>query len=309
MASMSDSSSSEKLPVGGTFRRALLGPGLALSAELALQRRSKAIDVRQQAELFAPRVHAMQVPDNPLAWVHMSPLAAASLLLGAGMDAVPLLSCRDRNRIALLSDLLGLRALGVESLMLGRGRRLPREHALHASTVFDLSGQELIALAHELSEEEDTPNYFIGTGAQVHRAGERWAAESLVARSEAGAQFMQTQVCYDLALLEHWLQRLVSAKLTWRYAVVVSLTPFPDLKTAEWMRREMGDSLIPETVLERLADADDQEAEGVALCAETLQAMAAMPGISGVHFPSTGRPDLIAAAIDAAGLGVTSPPS
>ena len=80
MASMSDSSSSEKLPVGGTFRRALLGPDLALSAELALQRRSKAIDVRQQAELFAPRVHAMQVPDNPLAWVHMSPLAAASLL-------------------------------------------------------------------------------------------------------------------------------------------------------------------------------------------------------------------------------------
>ena len=136
----------------GAFRRALQGPELALSAELALKRDSGPSEIATQAAGFRDLVDGVQVPDNPLAWVHMSPLAASSLLLAEGLDPVPMMTCRDRNRIALLSDLLGLRALGVESLMLGRGRRLPKDHALHASTVFDMTGRELIALASELGE-------------------------------------------------------------------------------------------------------------------------------------------------------------
>ena len=112
------------------FRQALQGRDVALSAELALKQDSGATEIASQAELFRDRVDGLQVQDSPLAWVHLSPVAAAALLLDKGLDPVPVLTCRDRNRIALLSDLLGLRALGVESLILSRGRRVPRHHAL-----------------------------------------------------------------------------------------------------------------------------------------------------------------------------------
>ena len=103
-----------------TFRKAIQDGRFAVTAELSLKRESSAAEISRQALLFKDRVDAMQVNDNPLAWVHMSALAAASLLLKQGMDAMPILTCRDRNRIGLQSDLLGLRALGVSSAILTR---------------------------------------------------------------------------------------------------------------------------------------------------------------------------------------------
>ncbi len=279
----------------------MTGGGPALSVELALKRDSGAAAVREQAALFRHRVHGIQVQDNPLAWVHMSPLAASSLLLAEGVDPVPQLTCRDRNRIGLLSDLLGLQALGVESLLLGRGRRVGKQHALHASTVFDMTGRELIAMAAGLSEETDHP-LFIGCGAKARRVKPNWSADALSARGEAGAEFIQTQLCFNVDLLSAWLEALVEARLTWRFSVVVSLAVFPSVETARWVKERMTDSKIPDAVIERLEDAADARAEGIALCAETMRTLAALPGVSGIHLMSMGEPEDMAAAIDASGL-------
>lgn len=283
------------------YRQALQGDRIALSAELSLKRASDAGTVAEQAALFRDRVDGVQVQDNPLAWVHMSPLAAASLLRAEGVDPVPMLTCRDRNRIGLLSDLLGLRALGVESVLLGRGRRVGRRHALHASTVFDMTGRELIAMAAELGEEGEAP-FFIGAGAKARRTRPDWNADSLNAKAEAGAQFLLTQLCFNVDLLRHWLDALVRHRLTWRFSVVVSLAVFPSAETARWVKSHMTDSKIPAAVLRRLDAAPDQRAEGIALCAEAMRAVAALPGVSGIHLMSMGEPRAMAEAIDAAGL-------
>jgi methylenetetrahydrofolate reductase (NADPH) len=287
------------------FRQAVTGDGLALSVDLALKRDSGAAAVREQAALFRDRVHGIQVQDNPLAWVHMSPLAAASLLLAEGMDPVPQLTCRDRNRIGLMSDLLGLQALGVESLLLGRGRRVGKRHALHASTVFDMTGRELISLGAGLGEETGRP-FFIGCGAKARRVKANWTADALAARGEAGAEFLQTQLCFNVDLLSAWLDALVEARLTWRFSVVVSLAVFPSAQTARWVKERMTDSKIPRAVIERLEAAEDEGAEGIALCAETMQAVAGLPGVSGIHLLSMGDPEPMAAAIDASGLAPLS---
>jgi methylenetetrahydrofolate reductase (NADPH) len=283
------------------FRRAVVSDGPALSVELALKRGSGAAAVREQAALFRDRVHGMQVQDNPLAWVHMSPLAASSLLLEEGVDPVPQLTCRDRNRIGLLSDLLGLQALGVESLLLGRGRRVGKRHALHASTVFDMTGRELIAMGAGLAEETGQP-FFIGCGAKAQRVHANWTADALSGRGEAGAEFLQTQLCFNLDLLAAWVEALVEARLTWRFSVLVSLAVFPSAETARWVKQHMTDSRIPDTVIERLEAAENEAAEGIALCAETMQAIAALPGVSGIHLMSMGDVESMAAAIDASGL-------
>ncbi len=284
------------------FQAAVSGADTAISAELALHRNSDAGYIAAQAELFRARVDGLQIQDNPLAWVNMSVLAASSLLLAAGVDPVPRVTCRDRNRIGLLSDLLGLRALGVQSLLLGRGRRVGKKHPLHATTVFDMTGRELISMAAELDEDEASSPFFIGTGAKAHRVKPGWRAEALTARGEAGAQFVQTQLCFNADLLKHWLDALVEAQLTWRYSIVVSLTVFPSADSARWVKENMLDSKIPDSIIERLEGADDEAAEGVAICAEAMREIAALPGVSGLHLMNLGEPELLAQAIDASGL-------
>jgi len=288
-----------------TFKQAMQNRPLAISAELALQRESTAADVAAQAALLGPLVDGLQVTDNPLAWVQMSALAASSLLLQNGVDPIPILTCRDRNRIGLQSDLLGLRALGVTSLVLMRGRRVGKKHALHASTVFDLTGRELIAMAAAMNDDESLgpgSGFLIGTGARAYRAKRGWAAEALTARAEAGAQFLQTQICLNTEVLDRWMNRLVEAQITWRYSVVVTVAVLPSAQTARWVKDNMTDSKIPVAVIERLEKAADPEREGIAICAETMRRIAVIPGISGINLISTGSPEHMAAAIEASGL-------
>jgi len=280
-----------------TFREAVQGGQFAVSAELTVKRDSSADDVRRQVDLLGGDVDGIQVTDNPYAWVQMSALSAAGIVIDHGVDPVPILTCRDRNRIALQSDLLGLQALGVTSLMLMRGHRVPKNHSVSASTVFDLTGRELIALAASLDD-----NFFIGTGARAFRPGPRWRAESLAARAAARAQFVQTQLCFNMEILRQFMKRFVAAKLTRSYSVMVSLSPLPSAATARWVKENMSDSRIPAAVIQRLEDAKDPEREGIAICAELMLEISEIPGVAGVNLMTTGDPEAIPAAIRASGL-------
>lgn len=280
-----------------TFREALRVGTLAMSAELTVQRNSTADDVRRQADLLGRLVDGIQVTDNPYAWVQMSALSAAAILLDHGFDPVPILSCRDRNRTALHSDLLGLEALGVSSMMLMRGHRVPKDHSLPAATVFDLTGRELIAMASALNSKP-----LIGTGARVFRPGPRWRAESLATRAAAGAGFIQTQLCFNMEILRRYMQRFVAAGLAERFSVMVSLSPLPSAQTALWVKKNMSDSRIPDAVVSRLEDAADPEQEGILICAELMQQVSEIPGVSGINLMTTGNPEAIPAAIRASAL-------
>lgn len=288
-----------------TFRQVAQSDAFTISAELTLKHESRADDVRRQAALLGPLTDGIEVNDNPPAWMHMSALAASSLLLGEGVDPIPILTCRDRNRVALYSDLLGCRALGITSLLLTRGRRVIRKHKLHASKVFDIGGRELVAMANEINEEEGArpeEAFFIGTGAKVFPPRPEWRAESLDVRARAGARFLQTQLCFNMKVLRNWMARLVDLKKTWDYSVIVSLTPLPSAKTARWLKKEYSDSKIPKAVIGRLEAARDPKAEGIAICAELMNEVKDIPGISGVNLVTTGEPELLAAAIRASGL-------
>ena len=288
-----------------TFRSAVQSRSVAITAELALKRETTPDDIRTQARSLAPWVDGIQISDNPWAWTQMSSVAAASLLLDEGVDPLPILTCRDRNRIALTSDLLGLRALGARSIMLMRGHRVPRNHPLPAATVFDLSGRELIALAAELNEDETGKagdRLFLGTGARAFRPNAGWRADSLKDRAAAGAEFLQTQLCFNLDLLHDYLSCLVDLKVTWDYSVIVSLTPLPSLETAQWIREHYSDAKIPAAVMQQLEDAQDQRKEGIEICAGLMREMAALPGIAGINLMTTGDTDALIEAIRLSGV-------
>jgi len=286
-----------------TFREAVQGEKFTLTAELTLTRASTADDVRRQADVLARYVDAIQVTDNPFAWVQMSAVSASAILLAHGMDALPVLTCRDRNRIAIESDLLGLRALGVSSLILTRGNKVPKKHAVQAGNVFDMSGQDLIALASSFEDEGPPARcFFIGTGARVFRPTADWKADSLESRAAAGARFLQTQLCFNLNVLRQYMRAMVEAKLTWRYSVIVSLAVLPSAVTATWVKKNMSDSRIPKPVIQRLEAASDPGQEGVRICAELMQEISEIPGVTGINLMTTGDAAAIPAAIEASGL-------
>jgi methylenetetrahydrofolate reductase (NADPH) len=288
-----------------TFRAALQGDGLTVTAELTLTKSSTARDIQQQADMLGDLVDAIQVTDIPYAWVQMSSLSAATILINHGVDPIPILTCRDRNRIALQSDLLGLRALGVTSLVLMRGYQVPKRHSLPGSMVFELSGRELIELAAGVGEGSPPipgEEFLIGTAANAFRPKRNWQAESLKAKAAAGARFMQTQLCFNPDMLRHYMKRLVEVKLTRDYSVMVSLAPLPSAVTATWLKNRMKEARIPAELIQRLEDAKDPEHEGIEICAEMMREISEIPGISGINLMTMGNAEAIAATIEASGL-------
>ena len=287
------------------FGEAVQAKDFSITAELSLRRDFTASDVHRQVDTLGETVDGIQVTDNPWSWVQMSAVAAAGLVLQRGIDPIPLLTCRDRNRIALQSDLLGLRAMGVSSVLLTRGQKDTDNHQVKAATVADTSDLELVAMARALNDDPSggpDEDLFIGTGARLFRAGTKWQAESLKARADAGARFLQTQLCLNTDMIRTYIDALVRTKLTWKYAVIISLAVLPSAKTAIWMKKNMRETKIPVRLIERLEDAGDAELEGIKICAELMQEISEIPGVSGVNLMTMGNPESIPAAIEASGL-------
>lgn len=288
-----------------TFRQAVQSGAFTLTGELNLNRFSGAEDVARQAKLLNPFVDAVQVAENPGGRVQMSSQAAAGIVLREGIDAVPHLSSRDRNRLALESDLLGMASLGVTSMLLMRGDEVPATVRPSPSQLFDLSGRDLIALARELGEDEAVaavPDLNIGAVATVFNPKKTWTPQALLDKAGAGADFIQTQLCFDMGVLRRYMGRLIDNQMTWRTAIVVSIAVLPTAVSANWLRENLKGSLVPTPLIRRLEQARNPEREGIEICAELLQELREIPGITGAHLMTPGEVETIPAAIEASGV-------
>jgi len=242
------------------------------------------------------------VTDNPGGSVHMSTLSAASLLIQKGIDPIAQMNCRDRNNIALQSDLLGAQALGITSLLIQRGDKLPKDYRPKTKQVFDIGSGDLIGAALSLNRGGESADFHIGAVITVFNPKSEWRAKSLVAKANAGARFFQTQMCFDMDLLRRYMARLVAIRLTRRVHIVVSVATLPSAEMARWARDNLRGSVMPDAVIRRLEQASDPEQEGTRLCAELLQEMKEIPGVGGANVVSPGNVATIPAAICAAGL-------
>jgi len=288
-----------------TFRDALRKQAFTVTADLALDRGADAEAVRGQARLLGPLVDAIQVPDAHDGRVQMSGQAAAAILLGEGIDPLVQITGRDRNRIALENDLLGLGVLGVTSVLLTRGEELSSTYKPATRQVLEMSGEDLVTMARLMGEDESipgAPGFCIGTAATVFAPKKTWQPRSLVARADAGAAFIQTQVCYNMKALRRYMDHLVEARLPWRCAVIVGLAVLPDAAAASLLRQSLHGTVMPAKVERRIAQSADPEREGVRICVEKIQQLREMPGVSGVALASPGRPELIVEVLQASGL-------
>lgn len=288
-----------------TFEEAIRTQDFTLTAELKLDSRSTATSIVDQARVLTSMVDAIQITDNPGGRVHLSPLVAAGKLLDQEIDPILHMTCRDRNRIALHSDLLGAAALGVTSLLLMRGQKFPADFPSKPATVFDWGARKLIADAHALQSDPDNanpPHFFIGSIATAFNPARGWQPEKMAAKAKVGVKFIQTQLCFDIDLIKRYVAGLIAAKLLEKVNVIIGIAPIPSADIGEWLASNLRATVVPDDIIQRLRRAQDPEREGIAICAEMLQQLKNVPGVSGANLMSFGNTDSVARAIEIAGL-------
>ncbi|HNP65598.1 MAG TPA: methylenetetrahydrofolate reductase [Woeseiaceae bacterium] len=289
-----------------TFKEAVRSKDFVISAEVFLNPESGAETIKVQTELLRPVVDGILLTDNQDGRLHLSPLAAASLVMSNGVDPIVQLPCRNRNRIALLGELLGAAAIGVTSLVLVRGNRVPQGFNPRPRAVFDVDATELIAMASKIKADESLPSlpdFYVGSIVTPHRPPPGWVPEKLSLKADAGAQFAQTHLCMDMDLLRDYMRHLVTAGLPRRLVVFAKIAVFSSAADARFLRDSLPNHQVPDELIRRLDQASDAEHEGVRICAEQLQQLADIPGVHGAHLVATRNLATIPAAIDAAGFG------
>lgn len=288
-----------------TFKDAIHTQEFVLTAELLLAPDSDAASIIEQARVLGPHVDAILVTENQYGAIHMSPLAAASILIHEGVDAILQLSACNRNRAALIGDMLGARAAGITSLQLVQGKKMPDSYQPQPMQVTDLGVDELIATADVINEDAQitgASEFLIGGAAKAHSPKADWSAPRLVGKVDAGAKFIHTQLCFDLKVLRSFVAELVAIKLVRRCSVIADMAALPSADSARWLRENLSHIMIPGKIIQRLKAAVAPEQEGIQICSEYLQKISTIPGIAGANLIANGNPAMTVEAIKASGL-------
>jgi len=281
-----------------------------MTAEIAPPVSCDPADLMQKAAPLKELADAVNVTDGAGARAHMGALAAAAILLQAGIEPILQLTCRDRNRIALQGDLLGAAALGIRNLLLLKGDDPTAGDQPDAKPVFDYDTVSLTRAAVGIRDRGELPSgrkvagkaaFFMGAADVPIDPPPGWEPRSLKEKVAAGSEFIQTQFCMDAGVVRRYMARLAEHGVTLPFLIGVS--PLRSAKSARWMREKLYGTVIPEVTIARLEAAADPAAEGRRLCLELVQELSSIPGVAGVHVMAPGNEAAIADVLrDAAGL-------
>jgi methylenetetrahydrofolate reductase (NADPH) len=293
----------DRLRQNGPHRR------FVMTAELAPPVSCDAQELLRKAAGLKGLTDAVNVTDGAGARAHMSALAASALLIGAGIEPILQITCRDKNRIALQSELMGAAALGIRNLLLLTGDDPKAGDQPDTKPVFDIDSKMLIETARRLRDEGTLPtgrkvsgkaDFFLGAADLPIDPPAGWQPNGLLAKIKCGAQFAQTQFCMDAAIVRRYVGALEKAGVTKELSILIGVNPLRSAKSARWMKSHLYGTIIPDAFIERMEKSADPAREGVCICVDLIEELAKIPGIAGVHIMAPGNdaaiPEVIAAA-------------
>ena len=276
----------------GRLERVLRAGEFAITAETGPPDSVDPADVLARAGCLKGLADAVNVLDGAGARAHLSPLAAAAILAQAGIEPVLQFTMRDRNRLALEADALGAAALGVHSVLCLTGDSVEAGDQPEATPVFDLKSNEFMALVRTMRDEAvfpggrrlaTAPRLLIG-GADAPREPQAGSTPAgLQAKIDAGADFFQTQFCFDMAMLRRYLAWLGDFGIPERTSIIVGIGPIKSARSARWMNENLFGVHIPDDVIARLDGASDPQAEGIRICVELIEELKDIEGVAGAH--------------------------
>ena len=300
---------SGKTPLPGTLQERLRQGRFVMTAELVPPLSSDAQELLRKAAALKGIADAVNVTDGAGARAHMSALAASSLLRQAGVEPILQMTCRDKNRLALQSEMMGAAALGIRNLLLLSGDDPKAGDQPDTKPVFDVDSKTLIETARRLRDEGTLPtgrkvtghaDFFIGAADMPVDPPEGWQPNALLAKVQAGAQFAQTQFCMDAAIVRHYVGALEKAGVTSKLALLIGVNPLRSAKSARWMKNHLYGTIIPDSFIARLEKAADPAREGLRICVELIEELSTIRGVAGVHIMAPGNDGAIPEAIAAA---------
>ena len=252
---------------------------------------------------------AVNVTDGAGARPHLGAVTAAAMLVEQGIEPILQFTCRDRNRIALQSDLISAAASGVRNLLILHGDDPSAGDQPDAAAVFDLDSRQLLETARLLRDAGELPtgrkvsgraDFFLGAADNPIDPPTGWRPEGLEAKVAAGAQFIQTQFCMDAAVVRRYIARLSEHGITGKLSVLVGIVPLRSARSARWIKEKLLGSIIPDAVIERMERASDPDAEGRRICLDLIGELADIPRVAGCHIMAPGNDDVVPGIITAA---------
>jgi methylenetetrahydrofolate reductase (NADPH) len=298
----------------GALRSRLESGDFAVTAEIGPPRGAGAGAVERKAGLLRGWVDAVNITDNQGSHVRLASWAGSMAALAAGVEPVMQLTCRDRNRIALQSDLLGAWAAGIPNVLLLTGDHPASGDHPDAKPVFDLDSVQLVGVARTMRDErtllsgrgiDPAPGWFIGAVENPVDPAPGFRAERLGEKVAAGAEFVQTQLVFDIGAFARWMAGVRDLGLHERCHILAGVGVIRSLRALNHMRANVPGVHIPGEIDRRLRalPADRVAGEGLRVAAEIVQQVREIPGTAGVHIIAFGREDAVPEILEQAGVG------
>ena len=296
-------------PLPSTLQQRLRERRFVMTAELAPPVSCDAQELLAKAAPLNGLADAVNVTDGAGARAHMAALAAAALLVGAGIEPILQITCRDKNRLALQGEMMGAAALGIRNLLLLTGDDPKAGDQPETKPVFDIDSKTLIETARRLRDEATLPTgrkvggraaFFIGAADMPIDPPAGFEPKGLLGKVASGAQFAQTQFCMDAAIVRRYVAVLDKAGITKNLAILIGVNPLRSAKSAAWMKSHLYGTIIPDAFIERMEKAADPAREGIAICIELIEELSTIPGVAGAHIMAPGNDAAIAEVITAA---------
>jgi methylenetetrahydrofolate reductase (NADPH) len=269
--------------------------------------------IRRKGALLKEVVDGVNVTDNQTSVVRMSSFASCIILKEMGFDPILQMVCRDRNRIAIQSDILGAAALGINNILCLSGDHQKFGDHAQAKNVFDMDSIQLINTVRIMRDDgrfvggdevNGRPRLFIGAAANPFADPFEIRAARLAKKVKAGVEFIQTQCIYNVKKFEQWMEMVRGRGLHEKCAILAGVTPFKSVGMARYMKNQVPGMDVPDEMIERLGGVpkEKQSEEGIKICLETIQRLREIPGVRGIHIMAIEWEEKVAEIAKAAGL-------
>jgi len=319
----------ETLPISercdSHLARVLAAGEFAVTGELGPPKGHDPEEVRAKARLLLDCVDAANVTDNQAAVVRMSSIAAGQIMMDEGLEPIIQMTCRDRNRLAMQSDLLGAYALGIRNLLCLSGDHQSCGNHPGAKNVHDIDSMQFLRMMKEMRDENKFqcgeeipgggPRFLIGGAANPFADPVEWRPYRLAKKAIAGADFVQTQLVYDMERFREYMKRVVDMGVAEQLKIIVGVGPLKSAGMGKFMRDRIPGMTVPDAIIDLMAgavtgiDTENKpersaawKAEGIRICIEQIQEIREIEGVAGVHIMAIEWEEAVRPIADAAGL-------
>jgi 5,10-methylenetetrahydrofolate reductase len=299
------------MKAGTNLEKILESGGFAVTAEAGPPKGTSAAVIQKKGEMLRNCCDAVNITDNQTAIVRMSSLAGCVLLKQVGVEPVMQMVVRDRNRLALQSDVLGAVAMGIGNFLCLSGDHQKFGNHPSAKGVFDIDSIQLIQMLKKMRDEKKFLNgeeisgevpIYIGAAANPFADPFEFRVKRLAKKVKAGLDFVQTQAVYDVPKFAKFMQMVCDLGLDKQVHILAGVIPIRSVGMARYMRDYVSGVSLPDEIITRLEKAEKAKEEGVKIILEIIEQLKEIPGVQGIHIMAVGWEDIVPQMVEKAGL-------